>query len=79
VNRDWRDQGVGRAMMQYMIDWCRYNLAVHRLELWVFPDNPRAIHLYEKMGFQHEGNRRSSFLKEGRMRDLLLMAMLFER
>ena len=78
VNRDWRNQGVGRAMMAYMIDWCRQNPTVYRLELWVFPDNPRAIHLYEKMGFQHEGNRRASFLKAGQLLDLLLMGMVFE-
>ena len=78
VNRDWRNQGVGRAMMAYMIGWCRQNPAVHRLELWVFPDNPRAIHLYEKMGFQHEGNRRASFLKAGQFLDLMLMGMVFK-
>ncbi|MAS32409.1 MAG: hypothetical protein CL610_00285 [Anaerolineaceae bacterium] len=79
VNRDWRDRGVGTAMLRYMIDWCRANPVVHRLELWVFPDNVRAIHVYEKLGFQHEGNRRASFLKDGEFRDLLLMGMVFER
>ncbi len=79
VRREWRGQGVGRAMLQFMIDWCRANPAVHRLELWVFPDNPAAIHLYEKMGFQHEGNRRASYRKDGEFKDLLLMGMLFER
>ena len=79
VNRDWRDQGVGTALLEAMIAWCRHNTVVHRLELWVFPDNPRALHVYEKLGFQHEGNRRQSFLKEGQYRDQLLMGMLFER
>jgi RimJ/RimL family protein N-acetyltransferase len=79
VHRDWRDRGIGSAMLRYMIDWCRANPVVHKLELWVFPDNPRAIHVYEKLGFEHEGNRRSAFLKEGRFRDILLMGMVFER
>jgi RimJ/RimL family protein N-acetyltransferase len=79
VRREWRDRGVGTAMLRHMIDWCRDNPAVHRLELWVYPDNPRAIHVYEKLGFQHEGNRRRSFLKDGKFKDLLLMGMLFER
>lgn len=79
VHRDWRDRGVGSAMLRYMIDWCATNPAVHKLELWVFPDNPRAIHVYEKLGFQHEGNRRSCFLKQGVYRDLLLMGIVFER
>lgn len=79
VKQKWRNQGVGTAMMQYMVDWCRANPAVHKLELWVFPDNPRAIHVYEKVGFQQEGRRRSCFLKQGRFLDLILMGMVFER
>ena len=79
VRQEWRRRGVGKAVMQYMIDWCQKNPSVHRLELWVFPDNPTAIHLYEKLGFEHEGNRRASYLKEGEYKDLLLMGMLFER
>jgi putative acetyltransferase len=78
VHLDWRNQGVGRAMMQHMIAWCNHNPLAHRLELWVFPENLRAIRLYEHMGFQHEGNRRASFLKEGEFRDLLLMGMVLE-
>lgn len=78
VRREWRGRGVGTALMQYMIDWCQHNPTVHRLELWVYPDNAGAIHLYEKMGFLHEGNRRASFLKGGEFRDLLLMGMLFD-
>ncbi len=79
IHRDWRDQGVGGAMLRSMIEWCHSNPNVRRLELWVFPNNPRAVHLYEKLGFQHEGVRRKSYLKDGEMLDLILMGMLFER
>lgn len=79
VNRNWRNQGVGTAMMQSLVDWCRANPQVHKLELWVFPDNPRAFHVYEKVGFQQEGYRRSCFLKQGQYLDLILMGMVFER
>ena len=79
VRREWRGRGVGAAVMRFMIDWCQANPGVHRLELWVFPDNAAAIRLYEKMGFQHEGNRRSSYRKDGEFKDLMLMGMLFER
>jgi RimJ/RimL family protein N-acetyltransferase len=79
VHSDWRNQGVGTAMMQYMVDWCRANPVVHKLELWVFPDNPRAFHVYEKVGFQQEGYRRSCFLKQGQFLDLIMMGMVFER
>lgn len=79
VNKDWRDKGVGTAMLSAMIEWCHNNPNVRRLELWVFPNNPRAMHVYEKLGFEHEGVRRKSYLKQGEMLDLILMGMLFER
>ena len=78
VHRDWRGQGVGTAVMRRMIDWCRENPKIHRLELDVFSDNPRAIHVYEKLGFEHEGVRREVFYKEGEFKTLMLMGMLFD-
>lgn len=79
VAQVWRDQGVGKALLQYMIDWCQANPRIHRLELYVFPDNPRALHLYEQMGFAHEGSHREAYFKEDAYKDLLVMGMLFER
>ena len=79
IDQDWRDKGVGTTLLRAMIDWCQNNSTVRRLELWVFPNNPRAMHVYEKLGFQHEGVRRKSYLKHGEMLDLILMGMLFER
>jgi RimJ/RimL family protein N-acetyltransferase len=79
VHHAWRDKGVGTALMRFMIEWCQNNPTAWRLELWVFNNNPRALHVYEKLGFEHEGVRRKSYLKHGEMLDLILMGMLFER
>lgn len=79
VHRDWRDRGVGTALMQGIIDWAWANPVVRRLELEVFSNNPRAIHLYEKLGFEHEGRRRRAFFKDGGWLDSLLMGMLLEK
>lgn len=79
VAKAWRNQGIGTSMMQFIIDWCRLNPVVHRLELTVFTDNVRAIHVYEKLGFQHEGIRRGAYFKEGRFIDAHVMAILFEK
>ena len=45
-----------------------------RVELEVFSDNPRAIHLYEKMGFALEGCRRMAVVKNGRYVDEYVMS-----
>jgi RimJ/RimL family protein N-acetyltransferase len=77
VRQGWRRRGVGTALMQYMIGWARANPHVHRLELQVYPDNARAIALYEKLGFVHEGTRRQAFYKAGAFLDLMMMSIVF--
>ena len=45
-----------------------------QVELGVFEDNPRARHLYEKLGFQEQGRTLRAFrLKDGTYRDEIQM------
>jgi RimJ/RimL family protein N-acetyltransferase len=76
VAKDWRDRGVGRALMTRAIEWARGTEGVSRIELEAFSDNARAIHLYEQMGFIGEGLRRRAFIKDGVEIDCLMMALL---
>jgi RimJ/RimL family protein N-acetyltransferase len=76
VAKDWRDRGIGRALMTRALEWARETDGVSRVELEVFPHNARAIHLYESMGFEHEGRRRRAFVKEGVALDALVMGIL---
>ncbi len=77
---DWRNRGLGTAMIRQLIDYCRQSPAIHRMELGVYTNNPRAIHVYEKLGFVHEGVDREAFWKEkeGGYLDSHRMAMLFD-
>lgn len=77
VDRAWRDQGVGTALVEATIRWARQNPEVHRLDLEVFTQNQRAIHLYRKLGFQAEGVRKEACFKEGQFIDTLMMSMIF--
>jgi RimJ/RimL family protein N-acetyltransferase len=79
VAKDWRDQGIGTALLEELIAWCRQNPVVHRLELEVIASNARAIHVYEKLGFVTEGVRRNALKKHGQVLDTLMMAMIFDR
>jgi RimJ/RimL family protein N-acetyltransferase len=76
VAKEWRDRGVGRELMTRAIEWARRTEGVSRVELEVFSDNARAIHLYERMGFAAEGVRRRAFIKDGVEIDSLMMALL---
>lgn len=79
VDKDWRDLGVGSALMQRALDWAKGTGVVTRVELEVFVNNPRAIHVYEKCGFQIEGRRRNAFYRNGEYIDGLIMAVLLAR
>jgi RimJ/RimL family protein N-acetyltransferase len=78
VRADWRDKGVGSAMMTRVIEWATQNPIIKRLELEVFTTNERAIHVYEKFGFQMEGCKRRAYYKDGDYVDAYVMALLME-
>jgi L-phenylalanine/L-methionine N-acetyltransferase len=69
-------QGVGRRMMERLIDWADHWAGVLRIELHVHADNPRAIALYRSLGFVEEGRHRGYALKNGQYVDSLSMARL---
>ena len=78
VNRDWRDQGVGSALIRHLIDWARETGIITRIELRVYARNARALHVYEKFGFELEGHRRRAIFQDGAYQDDLLMALLLD-
>lgn len=47
----YRDEGIGTALMQAVIDEAR-KLGLRLLTLSCFENNPRGLHIYEKLGFQ---------------------------
>lgn len=79
IAQAWRNQGVGTALVQHLVDWCRANPVVKRLQLVVFANNPRAMHVYEKLGFEREGVMRAEAKKHGKFLDAMMMALVFDR
>jgi RimJ/RimL family protein N-acetyltransferase len=75
VRMEWREKGVGRAMLQALLDWAQDNPQVEKVWLEVFATNSRGIHLYETLGFVEEG-RLSKEIKiaPGHYIDLVLMS-----
>jgi putative acetyltransferase len=68
--------GLGRALMQYLIDHARQYPELERLELYVRNDNTRARALYHSLGFTHEGTRqRFVKLEDGSYVDDLILAL----
>lgn len=69
----WRDVGIGSDLVRAAQAWVQEQ-GLAKLALSVFPDNERAIAVYERAGFEREGLRRGQFNVDGELRDELLMA-----
>jgi hypothetical protein len=64
--------GVSRLALAHAFE----TVGVHRVELQVYAFNPRAWHVYGKLGFSYEGTRRQALCWDGQWIDSLVMAML---
>lgn len=71
---DARGQGGGSALLRAALAWLD-DSDNHKVELEVWPDNERAIALYERHGFDVEGLRRDHYRRrDGSLRSALIMA-----
>lgn len=76
IHKDYQNMGVGTALMEAIIDIADNWLMLIRVELTVFEDNERAIHLYEKFGFEKEGLKRLAGIRKGKYENEYLMARI---
>lgn len=76
VHEGYQNRGIGRALMEALLDIADNHLGLVRVELEVYVDNARAIHLYETLGFQTEGCKRMGIFRRGEFIDVLVMARI---
>lgn len=69
-------KGYGTTAMRLMVDYGFRQLKLHRISLGVYAFNPRAIHVYEKIGFKQEGVLRDALYWEGEYVDEIIMSIL---
>ncbi|MBC8588003.1 GNAT family N-acetyltransferase [Paratissierella segnis] len=55
VEKKYWGLGIGRELINYLIDWAEEGDVIKKINLRVREDNKRAIGLYEKLGFKKEG------------------------
>jgi diamine N-acetyltransferase len=70
------DQGFGTEALSLWLKHGFETLNLNRIYLRVFDFNQRAIRVYEKIGFVHEGRQREGMYKHGRYVDVLMMSVL---
>lgn len=79
INPEFSGKGFGKTMLQEIIDLCQQK-GYLRIELSVADINQKAIHLYQKVGFQREGvlKKYTHLKSEKRFLDEVMMAYLFD-
>ena len=76
---EWQGRGLGRRMIERLLDWADNWGGVLRVELHVHADNDRAMALYRKLGFVEERRHKRYALKGGGYVDSFSMARLHPR
>ena len=69
-------KGYGLDASMALLEFAFRELNLHRIYLHVLAHHERAIHLYEKVGFQTEGRLREDNFRDGAYRDTLVMSTL---
>ncbi len=75
-DRSLWNQGYGSEAVGTLLDFGFGELRLHRVVLHVFAGNDRAQHVYQKLGFSHEGTLRQAMYQHGRHIDVHVMGIL---
>ena len=73
ISRKHRDRGIGLEMMRTLVKESRKS-GLKTIQLEVFANNPRAIHVYESTGFKEAGRIPKKMLRKDKFIDSIVMA-----
>ena len=76
VHTAYQGQGIGKALLETVLDVADNWLMLKRVELGVYHDNARAQALYKAHGFEVEGIKRMAVIRGGEYIDEIMMARL---
>jgi phosphinothricin acetyltransferase len=72
VGSDWRDRGIGRALLETVVKESERN-GIWTLQASIFPENVASISLHRSCGFREVGKRERIGQLKGVWRDTTLM------
>lgn len=73
--KEWRNSGLGTALLKLAIEWAKENPILELLWLQVYTDNKLGLGLYRKMGFEENGIMKNFFKQDEKYFDNLTMTM----
>ncbi len=71
-----RGRGLGTEATRLTVEHGLGTMGLHRISLEVYDFNPRARHVYEKVGFVHEGTGRDALFFDDAWIDVHYMAII---
>lgn len=75
MNKEWRNTGLGTALLAAIIEWAKANPILEIIWLQVYTENALGVSLYKKMGFVENGIIKGFFKHEESYFDNLTMTM----
>lgn len=78
LNEKDRNKGYGTDAVYLISKFAFYELGLHKLRLTVNSNNPKAIKVYEKIGFKREGTDREALYQDGKWIDIYHYGLLFK-
>ena len=72
ISKKHRDHGIGLEMMRTLVRESR-RAGLKTVQLEVFANNPRAIHVYERTGFKESGRIPKKMLRSSKFIDSIVM------
>lgn len=76
ISQKYSNKGYGSETIKLFIQYGMENLHLHKISLEVFSFNPRAEHVYSKLGFKLEGIKREDFKYNDEYIDTRLYGLL---
>jgi len=76
ILKEFRGIGIGKAIMNYLIEWARKQEGLEKICLTVFSTNKAALNLYQKFGFKIEGISKKQYKIERKYVDDIMMGKL---
>ena len=76
MSQSYSNKGLGSEAIQLFIQYGFEQLNLHKISLEVFSFNPRAEHVYTKVGFKLEGIKREDFKYNDKYIDTKIFGLL---
>ena len=75
IAKEYWSLGIGTNLVESLVEWAKLSGIIRKINLKVRTDNTRALELYKRLDFVHEGLITREHLINGRFYDCVCMGM----